>query len=236
MNEKELISKIKLLKDIKPSKNWVVSVKTEILGKEENRLSWVETLRVFFRSPATKPVFVTTLAVFVIFGTFNLSQKSLPGDLLFPLKHLTEKGQMIFVSDKAGFQLEIANQRVEELTKIAKTGQKNGNLIVALQALNQDISTASEQVKNVQPGEKMALAAKTSELVRKTQAALVNMKENGVEGIDQILSQMVDREIADLETRALTEEQKEVLNAAKTDFSNGNFGQALEKIWQISNK
>ena len=33
MEEKELIAKLKGLKEIKPNHNWVVSVKAEILGK-----------------------------------------------------------------------------------------------------------------------------------------------------------------------------------------------------------
>ena len=236
MIEKELINKIKLLKEIKPSKDWVVSVRAEILGEEENRLSWVETLRVFFRSPVVKPVFVTCLAVFVIFGTFNFTRNALPGNFLFPLKQLTERGKMIFASDKAGFQLEIANQRVEELTKIAKTGQKSGNLIVALQALNKDISTVSEQVKNAQPEQKQVLADKTSKLIRQTQAALIEMRKNGVEEADTALYQFIDSQIKYLETRALSDEQKALFEQAKKDFEIGNFEAALEEIWQVSNK
>lgn len=163
---------------------------------------------------------MTCLAVFVIFGTFNFTRNALPGNFLFPLKQLAEKGRVVFApeNEKASIQLEIANQRVEELAKIAKTGQNNGNLITAIQALNNDISSASEQIKNAQPEQKQILADKTLELIKKTQ---------------DVVAQIVSQQIQFLETRTLSEEQTKILNEAKEDLKSGNFEQALEKIYQI---
>ena len=244
MSEKELIQKIQLLKQVKPSQNWVVSLKKGILGRElgGDRVSpnWIEVLGSLFTKPIfVRPAFVTVLSIFVIIGTFNLGQNSLPGSLLYPIKQLTEKVQTVFVSEseKPALRLEFANQRIEELAKIgAKPGPKNDKMIAALKALNSDLSAASKQIQNVQPEQKEALASKTGELIKKTQAVLGNLEESGVEGFETVLSQIVAREIQDLENRTLTEEQTQLLNEAKQDFEAGNFSQALEKIWQISNR
>ncbi len=242
MTEKELIQKIQLLKQIKPNKDWVVSVKSEILGRElkqREQFSWIEILRVFSRPAFIRPAFVTITSLFVIIGTFSLAQNSLPGDFLFPIKQLAEKGQTAFTSEteKPNLQLEFANQRVNELAQItSKSGSKNGNLVAALQALNNDLSVASNELKNVQLGEKKDLAIKTEELIKKTQEVLTTMQATGVEGINNALAQVVESQIKDLENGTLTDGQKELLSQAKQDFSAGNFTQALEKIWRISNR
>ena len=244
MTDRNLIQNIQLLKQIKPSQNWVVSVKKEILGRELGgdlvSPNWIEVFgRLLTGSAFAKPAFVTITSIFVIIGIFGLSQNSLPGDLFYPIKQLSEKGQTVFTpeNEKSALRLEFADRKVEELAKIAaKPGPKDNNLIVALQALSNEISAASKQIKNVTPEKKEILAAQTDEIIKNTQKILANMGGSEDEGINTALSNIVSREIQDLETRTLTEVQKELLTAAKQDFEAGNFGQALEKIWQIANE
>jgi len=56
------------------------------------------------------------------------------------------------------------------------------------------------------------------------------------EELDNALSQLVGREIKDLKNRTLTEDQEKLLAEAKEDFEAGNFNEALEKIWLLSNQ
>jgi len=105
--ETDLVKKIQGLKQIQPDKDWIVSTKTQILGEEPKVL--------FF--PYFKPVFAGLIVFVMLFGSFGFAQNSLPGDLLYPLKKVTERGQAIFVSEeeKPGFQLKLTNERLEEL-------------------------------------------------------------------------------------------------------------------------
>lgn len=227
MTDQELIQKIQLLKHVKPSKNWVVSVKKEILGRETTvleKMSWIEIFRVFNRASAMKPVFVTALSVFVIIGIFGFTQSSLPGNLLYPLKQLSEKGRVFFASEdeKPLMQLEFASQRVSELVKVAtKPGPKNNNLFAAFRVVNQDLSIASEHLENAKAEDKEVLANKTEELIKKTQDAVV---------------QFIESQIRALENQTLNEEQLELLAGAKKDIEMNNLDQALIKIYQASNR
>jgi len=236
MTEKDLIKNISLLKEIKPSKNWVISVKNEILRrdiKEEPKTNWVETLRGILRSPNLKPIFVTSGFVFVIFGTFIVLNNS-PENLIYSFRNIFEKGKIAFVSEeqKPVVQLGFAEEKINGLS----TSVKGANLYATLKSINQDLNTVSGQIKNVTPEQKQVLSSKTGQLMRKTQAALVEMQKNGIGEANVALFQIVSQEIKDLETRTLSEEQTQLLDQAKQDFAAENYGQALEKIWQISNK
>jgi len=72
--EKEIIKKIKLLKQIKPEKKWVFLTKEKILGKEP----------LFF--PFLKPAFAGLLFVLILFG---LSFTSLPGEPFYRYKEIS---------------------------------------------------------------------------------------------------------------------------------------------------
>ena len=113
MAEAELIKKIQALKQIKPSKNWVLLTKKELFREEPDR--GPSSILVFL----FRPRFVFASLVFLLFlatGTLSLSQKSLPGDFLYTLKNISEKGEALFVSEKEKpkAQLELANKRLEE--------------------------------------------------------------------------------------------------------------------------
>ena len=114
MNEEQLINKIQELKTITPNSDWVLANKKELLG-EEKRMDW----SLFFR-PA-----LVGASVFAIMIAFNVSQDSLPGELLFTLKRLTEdKDTMLCANDnKTSRNFELANRRLEELFLIAESNE-----------------------------------------------------------------------------------------------------------------
>ena len=114
MNEEQLINKIQELKTITPNSDWVLSNKNNLLG-EEKHLDW----SLFFR-PA-----LVGASLFAIMVAFNLSQDSLPGELLFTLKKLTEgKDTMLCAQDdKTLRSFELAHKRLEELFLIAESNE-----------------------------------------------------------------------------------------------------------------
>lgn len=238
MTDKELIAIIKELRQIKPKKEWVVLTKKELF--QEESLSFKERLSMVFGAfPRVAPAYKFAVVTFIFFcilfaGTFLFVQKALPGDLLFSLKRISEKSQVLFTSeaDKPKMQLEIANKRLEELTRIAEANQTQ-RLAPAIKEFQASASQAAENINNIKGPQKI-----TKEIVLQTKKLEESREKIEALGVvvgettelENALSQLVESQIKDLESRTLTEEQLEVLNAAKQDYEAKNYSQALEKI------
>ena len=216
MTEKELIGKIQELRQIKPRKDWVLSNKVSLLGED--------TGFTFF--PYFKPALVGLVSVFVLFGLFGFSQNSVPGNFLYSIKKITEKSQSFFVSDegKTDFAFNLADKRMEELTRIAGNNQVK-NLP---QAITEVQASISEAVKNLSSSdqkdlEKLAELGKNKQIAEQILAAQIDSEE-----LDNAYTTTTDSLIKDLETRTLTEEQREILIQMKELFEAGEYQQVLE--------
>jgi len=231
MTEEELIGKIRELRQIQPRKDWVSLTKIQILGESARDRVSVS----FF--PFWKPALVTVTAFGILFGVFSFAQNSLPGDILYSIKKLTEKSQAVFVSKEElpKYNLEIANKRLDELTEIAQTNQVK-KLASAISGFQANMSEAAKSLAKVKGGADVEkIVAQTKQLEenkQKVEEVLATKIET--EKFDDALSQLVEREIKTLESQTLTEEQKLLFEEAKADFSAGNYSQALEKILILS--
>jgi len=230
MTEKELIGKIRELRQIQPRKDWVSLTKIQILGESARGRASVS----FF--PFWRPALATVMALGILIGAFGFAQNSLPGDILYSIKKLTEKSQAVFVSKEElpKYNLEIANKRLDELTEIAQTNQVK-KLAPAISEFQANMSEAAKSLSEVkgQGVEKIiAQTKKLEENKQKVEEVLATKIET--EKFDNALSRLVESEIKDLESRTLTEEQELLLEEAKADFSAGNYSQALEKILILS--
>ena len=217
--EKEIIKKIKLLKQIKPEKKWVFLTKEKILGKEP----------LFF--PFLKPAFAGLLFVLILFG---LSFTSLPGEPFYLIKKLAERGQTVFIPDeqKPKLELELANKRLEELSKIA---EKNDVKKLA-PAINEAKESVAQATKNLVKSKKVdkEIVQKTLQLEKKKQEVEkvlgTKITEEETENPTKLVAKYL---IEDLENRTLTEEQKQILEKAKEYFENGDFAKVLELLLTI---
>lgn len=228
MTEKELIGKIRELRQIKPSQDWVSLTKSQILGKDINQHRVLVNL---FR-----PAYAGLIVVFVLLGLFGFAQKSLPGDLLYPIKKITEKSQAIFVSEeeRPKLNLELVNKRLEELSKIAEKNEVK-KLAPAISEFQANVSEAAKSLtktKKLNVEKIVAQTKKLEENKKKVEALGVVIGET--EELDNALAQLVESQIKDLEGRTLTERQQSLLVEAKEDFEDGNYNQALEKILLLS--
>jgi len=221
MTENELISKIRELRDIKPNKDWVSLNKVRVLGEESG----------FSFFPYFKPAFATLICVFAIFGLFGFSQNSVPGDFLYSVKKIVEKGQAIFVSEqeKPQASLELANKRLEELTKIAEANQVKK----LAPAINEFQASVSEVAKNFSKMEgissdsvtikKFVELDKNKQIAEQILATQINTEE-----LDNTYKDLAENLIKDLETRTLTEEKEEILNQMKELAEQEKYSEALE--------
>jgi RNase H-fold protein (predicted Holliday junction resolvase) len=220
--EREVIEKIKVLKQIKPEKKWVFLTKEKILGKEP----------IFF--PFLKPAFAGLLFILILFG---LSFTSLPGEPFYLIKKIIERGQTVFVpeEEKPKLELELANKRLEELSKIAE----RNDVKKLAPAINEAKESVAQATKNLVKSKKVdrEIAKKTLELVKKKQEVEkvlgTKITEEGTEDPTKLVAKYL---IEDFENRTLTEDQKQILEKAKEYFENGDFAKVLELLLLINNK
>ncbi|MCH8741608.1 hypothetical protein IH779_01790 [Patescibacteria group bacterium] len=243
MTETDLIKKIRLLKQIRPSKDWVLLTKRELFKEEtpvfkayRNPASVI--LRIFPRLFLNYRFAVATFVVLGILasGAVNLAQNSLPGDFLYPVKRISEKGRAVFVSEKEKpkAQLELANKRLDELTKIAEENQVR-KLAPAISEFQASLYQAAKDLKK--PSKlTQEIVDQTQRLKEKREKIKVSYGINIGESEEykNTLREIVQRNIEVLEESSLTENQETLLVEAKEDFDAENFTGALVKILLLS--
>ncbi len=229
MTEKELIGKIRTLRQIRPRKDWVVLTKSQILGEEPKVL--------FF--PFFKPAFAGLVAISILFGIFGFAQNSLPGDSLYSIKKITEKSQAVFVSEEElpKYNLEIVSKRLEDLNKIAETNQVK-KLAPALNEFEATKVVAkgivSETIKNKPEAEAIKIAKKValklSEINEKEEKVFTSL---GIEVEQEINNEPAEKTVIELLVKdarnsSLTEEQEKDLVKIEQLINSENYVEALE--------
>jgi len=248
--EKELIAKIKELKQIKPNPDWASLVKSQILAKgdysipekapssgKENVLSLFFSK--FFFQPRLKPVFAFSLTLFLFLGLFGFAQHTVPGDFLYPLKKITEQGREFFVSrdDLPKVQLEMANKRLEELTQIVKKNEVK-KLAPAINEFHANVEKAAKTLANStssNPEHIKALVNETQKIKeQKEKVESMGVVLGETKELDSALSQLAEQEIKRFEGQILTDDQEELLKQANKYYKEKNYARALEVILQMS--
>jgi hypothetical protein len=240
MNEKQLIAKIQELRQIKTRQEWVVLVKAQILGNNVAENKWEKdkarnvSILDIFRSLIFQRRLAYSLAiiVLVIIGMFGFAQYTVPGDLLFPVKKITEQSQT---------PLEIAISRSDDLVKVAKTN-KLQNLPPAIREFQASISQAAKNLteevdkKDSRAIKEIAFQVKKLEDNKKQLETLgIDLSEaQETKELNDALAPLVEREIEDLEKATLTDDQQKTLDEIKDLYKQGNYSDALEKVLLIN--
>jgi len=235
MKEKELISQLQQLRQIEPSKDWVISTKNQVLGESPK----------FTLFPYLKPAFAGLVCVFVLFGLFGFAQSSVPGDFLYSFKKIAEKSRTIFVSEQELPQtsLELANKRLEELTKIAEANQVKkltpaiiefqASLSEAARSLSRMEATSSDPIAIKKIVEETKKLDEKKQLVEEALGVVFGGEEfDELQEVSEKLE--VKMVIDDLETRTLNEEQAEILNRMKELAKEGKYSEALGLLGEIN--
>lgn len=243
MTEKDFILEIKKLNQIKPRKDWVLSVKNRIFETETTTTTktsiWEILPRIFFQP---KLIVSEVLAVFIVLGIFGFSQNSLPGDPLYLLKRISEKGRAVFVSEEElpQAQLQLVNKRLEELAKIAESNQTK-KLAPALEAYQASVVRAAKDlVRASATTSDSTTIKKIAAQAQKLEAAREKLEKTyGIAGLEvqeeaNPTKLIVEWLIKDLENRTLTEDQTSLFTQAQQDYSEGNYSVSLVKILQLS--
>jgi hypothetical protein len=241
MTEKDALKKIQLLKRIEPNKDWAVLTKRRLLGDFREPGLAEQILEIFQAWPNLswqyKPALASVVFASILVGTFSLAQSSLPGNLLYPVKKLTEKIESVFIAkaELPRTRLELAGRRLNELAEIAQSNQVK-NLA---SAINEFQASQLEAAKNIADSQSLKLTKEIVQATEKIEREREKIEALGVDvgetkELNEALSQWAEREIKDLEGRTLSESQQELLAQAKADYEEGNFSQALEVILQLT--
>ncbi len=234
MKEKELIAKLRKLRQIKPSQEWAILTKGQILGQEEKYENPATIVLSTFRMIFAKPAYAGLAVVFVflgLFGTFAFAQKSLPGDKLYLMKKISERVQAVFVSeeDLPIAQLELTNKRLEELAKIAQENRVK-NLPSAINETRASISEANKNLaKASSPAEIKKIVDEIEEKAQIISQTLgVAFGETELEELKQSSDRLYAEDlISVLGASTLSEEQEEVLIRMKELVEEEKYSEAL---------
>jgi len=237
MDEKTLIGKIEILRQIRPRKNWVILTKKRILGEERTLAGlFLDSFRLFQGLFFQYRLALASLVLlFVLGGTFAFAQKSLPGEPLFVIKKMTEKTRAVFVAEneRPKVQLELANKRLEDLAKIAETNDVR-KLAPAIDEFQANVSEAAKNLTKAKTvGKDIILQTqeleKNKEKIEKTLATQI-----GTEELENVYKDLAEQQIKDLENSSLTESQTKLLAQAKEYFEAGDYSNALIKTIEAS--
>lgn len=240
LTEKELISKLQTLKDIKPRQDWVFSLKSEILisNAKINKIGiWdlIRNLDLRFRiSPKLAYSLATVLLIMI--GMFGFAQYTVPGDLLFSVKKATEQSQAA-LSGQTSLKQDMANlnNRINDLAQVTKEG-KTANIPSAINEVRQSASKVAESLKTAttkDPQSAKELANDVKKIKQlQTLADLTGTAE--IKSLNDALAVLVQNEITDLEKTTLTEDQEIILKDVKDLYDKEDYATALEKILTIN--
>jgi len=252
MEETKLINKLKELQQIKPRKDWAILVKNQILEpkfvaetpvqtRKESIFGALRFLPALVYQRKLAYAFATFL--FVMIGMFGFAQYTMPGDVLFSVKKLTEQSQTAFVSPQNQLKnnFEIASRRLDDLTQVVKDNRTQ-NIAPAIREFQASISEATKNLIG-------NIGQKDSQAIKDIALQIKNIEDNKKElktlGVDlgdtqeskdfnSALAPLVQREIDDLEKITLTEDQQKALDEIKVLCADEKYSDALEGILLIN--
>mgnify|MGYP005624057977 CR=1 FL=1 len=151
MQDKDLIQKIQLLRQIKPDSDWANWLKANILQRKPQNILGNRPrvkLAIFSFIPKYQKVLIPSLLAFFFVFSFVFAQTTLPGNVLYPLKTLTQNAKIYLASEstKPVVRLEVAKTRMEDLSKV-QNHQKEISAIT--QNVRKDLEIVPQEIKKI---------------------------------------------------------------------------------------
>lgn len=238
ISEKQLIKSLKQLKEIKPRKEWAVLLKSEILNPK-SETKFVERpakiigimdifSAVFFQR---KMAYSFAALAFVIIGLIGFAQYTVPGDLLFSVKKISEQSEAALIGQAPLLQnVATLNSRINDLAQVAKDGRK-GNIPSAISEINANVSLLAKTLKNNPTNNPETIKEIASSLKTLASVPGTDLSENPE--VKSLYEAVVQSQIVDLKKTTLTDEQKKALIEIEDLYNQGKHADALEKILLI---
>lgn len=248
LTEKQLIGALRELREIKPRKEWVSLIKSQILEpaktlteKEADFAKQNIPLRTWGISNLLprlnyqkRLAYAFASLVFIVIGTIGFAQYTMPGDLLFPVRKISEQTQDPF---------QIAYNRSSDLVRILE-GNKTQNIAPAVSEFKASIADAAKNLvqsmartNNKKSLEEIAVEVKKIQDNQKQAETLgIDISQTSeVKELDDALASLVKEQIDDLGEATLTEAQQKILLEIEDLYGQGKYFEALEEILLINN-
>lgn len=219
MDEKELIQKLSEFKKIKPNSDWAVWLKAHILETKQPEV-FVEKPKVKlagfeFIHKYQKAFVPAVLSLFFVFS-FAFAQSSLPGDVLYPIKTLTQDAKIYFASERTKpiVRLEIVKSRMEDLAKVQ---DEEAEVSAIAKNITKDLELVPQEIKKIDKKQVALDVSKNIQEKSKDLGAIVekiNLEENN----KQELTKTVEN--TQSQVLALIMETTEEINHCPTYLSN----------------
>lgn len=200
---------------IKPDPVWRQKSQTELLAyfSEKFPVQKKEFGLYYFFKPTLATLLVLAVLLLGSFGTLQAAKKSLPGDLLYPVKRFSEKIQLSLVSnrtEKAVLRAEILTTRLTEAKVLAeKFKTKNEEkiaprLVKAAQEMHREIKVLQKEIASQVQKEKIDVTIDEGSLPI----------QDGRQVVKAILSEELEQVLK--QTKALLKEKNLATALAKT--------------------
>lgn len=242
ITEKQLINRIKGLKEIKPREEWAILLKSQILSESKSEpvkipAQLIGILDLIGRwslgfGVSKKIAYSFALALFLIVGVFGFASRTMPGDLLFPIKKIAEQSQSALTGQTNLRQdAAILNSRINDLARAAKQGKIN-NIPSAISEVDANASVLAKNLKDNPSVDSKTI--KDIAISLKTLASVpgTDLTENSA--VKDLYQTVVENQIKDLQKTTLTDDQQEILKEAEDLYGREKYTDALEKILLIN--
>ncbi len=208
MQEKELITKIKSLKNIKPNKNWVLSAREGVFRENDNTFSFPVFSRFSFAVPAT---------LLLLVGVFVFSQ------YMTVMNMEKNKEAERIVKEREIEKLVLA---LDELKSAKETLSQDFAQSIESKPKEETIKVARDFAP------KLLEMEEEEDLLTSSLGVLMEEKDEGkiASSVARDLSLIL---IEDLEERSLSEKDEEILNQAKERFNEEDYRSALRSALDV---
>jgi hypothetical protein len=240
ITEKQLISQLQILKEIKPRKEWASLLKSQLLAEpEKNKLgNWeigklIENWKLIIENPfSRKLAYSFATLVFVAIGLVGFAEYTVPGDLLFPMKKISELSQASLMG-QTGLQQNVAtlNNRINDLAQVAKAGRKD-NIPLAISEISANAKDLAQSIKDNPVQDTKTLTEIANSLRTLADVPGTDLSDNP--DVKDLYQAVVQNQIADLQKTTLTDEQKITLAESQELYDQGEYAKALEEILLIN--
>jgi len=235
MEEKQIITQLKGLKQIKPNQDWKEDTRSYILGEiqpQEKIFSGIFSMPSFNMSKLQPAMIIS--AIMVVFVGIGIFTHIYLGS--------SEKIAEAPYESQAATYLVLAEARlaqIENLEDIKAVSEMLGKAADTVSSASKDPVEAAKIVKSVTKikGQIEGLGEENvegiGELIRNFEL-LTSVTSVALEDeIDSTTAELVGVLIKGLNTSSLTEEQEELFKEIKLDYNNKNYDQALEKLLML---
>ena len=170
MDNRDLIKKIKGLKKVEPSKEWLVSTRQDLIEE----IGFEEPLSFFDWLKHGQSLALAFCLIVIFIGgpwlTLKAAQLSLPGELLYSVKRAGESVQSVATlgDKKSQLQADFACRRLDELTRITedsflsdKSDEKAKKVVIDFK---DNLANFSQDIAQISKEEAVAVVVQTKKL------------------------------------------------------------------------